>query len=113
MVFVFDGKNSSVEPDLGLVGWILDEFKGEPITHTYQVNNSACSHLVFDIYVRRAAKTSAVMLILPAALLVFVSLLMLLLKGQRLSSRISLNGTMLLAAILLHLKLTAGLPTRS
>jgi len=113
MVFAFDGKNSSVEPDLGLVGWILEGFKGETVTHTYQVNDSTYSRLVFDIYVRRAATTSAVMLILPAALLVFVSLLTLLLKGQRLSNRISLNGTMLLAAILLHLRIAADLPTRS
>jgi hypothetical protein len=96
-----------------LVGWILEGFKGETITHTYQVNNSTYSRLVFDIYVKRAATTSAVMLFLPTALIVFVSLLTLLLKGQRLSNRISLNGTMLLAAILLHLRLTADLPTRS
>jgi hypothetical protein len=113
MIFVFDKANSSVDPDLGLVGWVVDGFKGESQTHTYLINNSTYSRFAFDIYVKRAATTSMVMLFLPAALLVFVSLLSLLLKGQRLSNRITLNGTMLLAAILLHLRIAANLPTRS
>ena len=113
MIFVFDRKNSSLESDLTLAGWIVEGFDGETREHTYTLNNSTFSRLVFDLYVRRAATTSVVILFLPAALLVFVSLLTMLLKGQWLSNRISLNGTMLLAAILLHLRIAAGLPTIS
>jgi hypothetical protein len=113
MIFVFDKKNSSLEPDLTLVGWIVEGFEGETREHTYMLNNSTFSRLEFNVYVRRAATTSVVIFFFPVGLLVFVSLLALLLKGQRLSNRISLNGTMLLAAILLHLRFAADLPTIS
>jgi hypothetical protein len=113
MIFVFDRKNSSLESDLTLVGWIIEGFDGETREHTYTLNNSTFSRLVFDLYVRRAATTSVVILFLPATLLVLVSLLTMLLKGERLSNRITLNGTMLLAAILLHLRIAADLPTIS
>lgn len=113
MFFVFDRKNSSLEQDLTLVGWIVEGFEGETGERTYMPNNSTFSRLVFNIYVRRATTTSVVIFFLPTALLVFVSLLTMLLKGQWLSNRIGLNGTMLLAAILLHLRIAAQLPTIS
>jgi hypothetical protein len=108
--YVFDSKNSSIDPNATLVGWQLESFNGGQILHRYSIYNTTFSRFSFDINIRRATVTSTVKLFLPVLLVIIVSLLSLLFKGDRVSTRITVNSTMLLATVLLHLRMGEGLP---
>ena len=110
LIFVFDAKNSGIDPDMTPVGWQLEGISGKSIPHVYSIDNTTYSRFVFDIDIRRATATSGAKLFLPAFLIILVSLLSLLLRGDRVSTRITVNSTMLLATILLHIRMEDGLP---
>lgn len=113
LIYVFDAKNSSIDPDATLIGWQLKGYSGGSIPHIYSIENTTFSRFFFDVDIRRAAATSGVKLFLPVFLIILVSLLSLLFKGDRISTRITVNSTMLLATILLHLRMEDGLPNIS
>ena len=110
LIYVFDSKNSGIDHNATLVGWQLESFNGGQIPHQYSIDNSTFSRFLFDINIRRATVTSTVKLFLPVFLVIIVSLLSLLFKGDRVSTRITVNSTMLLATVLLHLRMGEGLP---
>jgi len=113
LIYVFDAKNSSIDSDATLIGWELKGFSGGSIPHFYSIYNATFSRFVFDVDIKRETATSGVKLLLPVFLIILVSLLSLLFKGDRVSTRITVNSTMLLATILLHLRMEEGLPSIS
>ncbi len=113
LIYVFDAKNSSIDSNAALVGWQLKGYSGRSIPHFYSIYNETYSRFVFDVDIRRTNVTSGFKLLLPVFLIILVSLLSLLFKGDRVSTRITVNSTMLLATILLHLRMQEGLPSIS
>jgi hypothetical protein len=110
LIYIFDEKNSGIDPDATLVGWQSEGFSGGQIIHRYPNFNGTFSRFFFDINIRRATVASTVKLFLPVLLVIIVSLLSLLFKGDKVSTRITVNSTMLLATVLLHFRMGEGLP---
>ncbi|RQW77974.1 MAG: hypothetical protein EHM14_13145 [Methanothrix sp.] len=110
LIYIFDEKNSGIDPDVTMVGWQSEGFSGGQIIHQYPNFNGTFSRFFFDINIRRAKVASTVKLFLPVLLVIIVSLLSLLFKGDRVSTRITVNSTMLLATVLLHFRMGEGLP---
>jgi hypothetical protein len=107
MVFVIDPANTALDPEADLPGW---EFAGTRYAITnisYVENEIPYSRAVFDYGIRRDTASTVLKFFLPIMLIVIVSLSSLLMK---VSSRLGLNASMFLAAVLIHWRVADAIP---
>jgi hypothetical protein len=107
MVFVIDQANTALDPEAVLPGW---GFAGTTYTITnisYIENEIPYSRAVFDYGIRRDTASTVLKFFLPIMLIVIVSLSSLLMK---VSSRLGLNASMFLAAVLIHWRVADTIP---
>jgi hypothetical protein len=110
LVYKFDEKNSGIDPSVIIVGWQLDGWNAEVKEHYYSTYDETYSRFIFNINISRVALTSMLKSFLPVFFMVFVSLLTLLLTADKVTMRLSLNISTLLAAVMFHLNLTSSIP---
>jgi hypothetical protein len=110
LVYKYDEKNSGIDPSVIIVGWQLDGWDAEVKEHYYSVYDETYSRFIFRINISRVALTSIFKSLLPVFFMVFVSLLTLLLTSDKVTMRLSLNISTLLASVMFHLNLTSSIP---
>ncbi len=109
-VYVLDEESSGIDPGVVIVGWQLDGWRARVAEHYYQPYDETFSQFVFEIDISRVGLTSAIKSFLPVFFMVFVALLTLLLRADKVTTRLTLNISTLLAAVLFHLNLTSSIP---
>jgi hypothetical protein len=110
LIYKFNATDSGMDPEVTLVGWQLDGYNATISPHEYSVYNQTFTRLIFNIEISRHKITAGIKFFLPVALIVIVALLSMLFKADRISNRITVNSTMILAAVLLHLRLESDIP---
>jgi hypothetical protein len=107
MVLVIDLANSGLDPDADLPGWQLASIGSTLTNKTYVPNEVPYSRAIFQYGVERDATSTVLKFFLPIALIIVVALSSLMIK---ISSRLGLNASMFLAAVLIHWRVADAIP---
>lgn len=110
LIYKFDKESSGIDPSVIIVGWELKDWNGQVTDHFYQPYDETFSRFIFSINIKRVVLASVIKSFLPVFFMVFVGLLSLLLKADKVSMRLSLNISTLLAAVFFHLNLSSQIP---
>ncbi len=111
LVFVPDDAQSGVDPKVVLVGWELDGWNATSETHHYAPYDEDYSRYSFALSIRRIFLASVMKTFLPVLFIVIVGLLALLIEERdKLWTRIGINTSALLAAVMFHLNVTSSIP---
>lgn len=109
-VYELDPASSGIDPEVIIVGWELDGWDMEVGEHYYAPYDETYSRYTFNIEISRAVLPSFIKSMLPVFFMVFVGMLSLLLAADKVTMRLSLNISTLLAAVMFHLNLTSQIP---
>lgn|SRR3989338_1185554 len=109
-VYIADIENSGTDPSVIIVGWHLDGWNAGVREHYYEPYNQTFSRYIYSIEIGRVPLTSMLKSFLPVFFMVFVALLSLLLRADKVTTRLTLNISTLLAAVMFHVNLTSTIP---
>jgi hypothetical protein len=107
LVMVIDKDKTGMRTEADLPGW---GFTGNSYTITnqsYVTDENPYSHAVFSYGIRRDSASTILKFFLPIMLIIIVSLSSLMMK---VSSRLGLNASMFLAAVLIHWRIADDIP---
>jgi hypothetical protein len=107
MVFVIDENNTDIDSEANLPGWAITGMDALVTNKTYVAGETPYSRAVFNYGIERDVESTILKFFLPISLIVIVSLASLLMK---VSSRLGLNGSMFLAAVLIHWRIADDIP---
>jgi len=107
MVLVIDDNNTGLDSEADLPGWTLTGTDARVTNQTYVTGEVPYSRAVFSYGIERDAASTILKFFLPISLIIIVSLASLLMK---VSSRLGLNGSMFLAAVLIHWRVADAIP---
>jgi hypothetical protein len=107
MIFVIDDNNTGLDADANLPGWELTVTDARITNQTYVADEVPYSRAVFSYRIERDVASTILKFFLPISLIITVSLASLLMK---VSSRLGLNGSMFLAAVLIHWRIADAIP---
>jgi hypothetical protein len=108
MVFVIDPTTSGLSHEANLPGWKFTDTGSSVENHSYLPGEIPFSRVNFDYGVIRDVTSTVLKFFLPLMLIVIVSLSSLMMK---ISSRLGLNASMFLAAVLIHWRIADGIPS--
>lgn len=107
MIFVIDENNTGLDSEANLPGWTITGMNALVTNKTYVAGETPYSRAVFNYGIERDVESTILKFFLPISLIVIVSLGSLLMK---VSSRLGLNGSMFLAAVLIHWRIADDIP---
>lgn len=110
LVYVVDEKACGVDPAVIVVGWRLEGWEARVVTHEYEVYGEAYSRFVFGLRIQRVTLNAVIKSFLPIACMLLVGFLSLLLTPDKVTTRLSLNISTLLGAVMFHVNLTSSIP---
>ncbi len=110
LVYVVDEKACGVDPSVIVVGWRLAGWEARVVTHEYEIYRETHSCFVFGLRIRRVVLNAVNRSFLPIACVLLVGFLSLLLTPDKVMTRLSLNISTLLGAVMFHVNLTSSIP---
>jgi hypothetical protein len=110
IVYRPDYNNSGIDPSVIIVGWELNGWNASTSEHYYAPYDETYSRMIFNINIGRVVTTSVIKSFLPVIFMVIVALLSLLIMADKVTTRLTLNTSTLIAAVLFHVNLTSSIP---
>ena len=110
LVYVVDEQSCGVDPGVIVVGWRLAGWEAKVLAHDYEIYGETYSRFVFGLRIQRVILNAVIKSFLPIACMVLVGFLSLLLAPDKVTTRLSLNISTLLGAVMFHVNLTASIP---
>lgn len=107
MIIVTDPATSGLDPEADLPGWTLSRTGSFVTNNSYLPGEIPYSRAVFTYGVVRDTTSTILKFFLPLMLIIIVSLSSLM---MRISSRLGLNASMFLAAVLIHWRIADAIP---
>ncbi|MFA7694097.1 MAG: hypothetical protein WCX63_01050 [Methanoregula sp.] len=107
MVLTIDDNNTGLDTEADLPGWALTGTTSLITNRSYVAGETPYSRAVFSYGITRDAASTILKFFLPITLIIIVSLTSLL---MRVSSRLGLNASMFLAAVLIHWRIADAIP---
>lgn len=110
IVYVPDNSESGVDPSVIIVGWDLGNWSSSVTEHYYAPYNETYSRYSFALEINRVSMTSIIKSFLPVIFMVIISLLSLLLTADKVTTRLGINTSTLIAAVMFHVNLSSSIP---
>jgi hypothetical protein len=107
MVLLPDEKRSGLDPGSDLPGWQFGAIGDHVENNSYDPGETPYSRAVFTTGIQRDTASTILKFFLPIMLIIIVSLSSLVMK---VSSRLGLNASMFLAAVLIHWRVADEIP---
>lgn len=107
MIFAIDQENSGLDSEADLPGWQFTGTGSAITNRSYVPGEVPFSRAVFNYRIGRDAASTLLKFFLPILLIIIVSLSSLMMK---ISSRLGLNASMFLAAVLIHWRVADVIP---
>lgn len=107
MILVIDPADTGLDAEADLPGWGFAGMSSQVTNKTYVNGEVPYSRAVFDCDIERDAASTILKFFLPIMLIIIVSLSSLMMK---VSSRLGLNASMFLAAVLIHWRIADAIP---
>ncbi|MDD1729751.1 MAG: hypothetical protein LUQ50_11865 [Methanospirillum sp.] len=107
MVLLTNQEKNGINPEADLPGWTFTR-NGSSVTNmTYMADEQPYSRIIFEYGIVRDTTSTIVKFFLPLLLIVLVSLSSLMMK---ISTRMGLNSSMFLAAVMIHWRIADNIP---
>ena len=107
MILVTDPTQNGLDPEADLPGWEFTSTRSAITNKSYVNEEVPYSRAVFDYGIMRDAASTILKFFLPIMLIIIVSLSSLMMK---ISSRLGLNASMFLAAVMIHWRIADAIP---
>jgi hypothetical protein len=107
LLFVIDRNETGLDPGSDLPGWEYGTTSSSVGSHSYSTDELPYSRAMFTTAITRDTVSTILKFFLPVFLIVIVSLSSLVMK---VSSRLGLNASMFLAAVLIHWRIADSIP---
>jgi hypothetical protein len=107
MVFVIDPRESGLDHEASLPGWKFTGARSWIANNSYFPGEIPYSRVYFEYGITRDVTSTILKFFLPLMLIIIVSLSSLMMKT---SSRLGLNASMFLAAVLIHWRIADSIP---
>jgi hypothetical protein len=107
MVFVVNENQTGLDPGSDLPGWQFGATGDHVENNSYGTGETPYSRAVFTTRIQRDTASTILKFFLPIMLIIIVSLSSLVMK---VSSRLGLNASMFLAAVLIHWRVADEIP---
>jgi hypothetical protein len=107
MILVIDTAQTGLDPEADLPGWMFTGTKSGITNKSYDKDEVPYSRAVFNYSITRDTASTVLKFFLPIMLIIIVSLSSLMMKT---SSRLGLNASMFLAAVLIHWRIADAAP---
>ena len=105
--FIIDEKETGLDEEASIPGWTFTGNRFTVTNRSYAPGEVPYSRAVFSYGITRDSTSTILKFFLPIGLIIFVSLASLLMK---VSSRLGLNASMFLAAVLIHWRVVDAIP---
>jgi len=110
MQYVAKKETSGIEESIAFTGWDIDGWDAEVKDHYYTVYNSTYSQFVFDINISRIALNAFIKTFLPVFFILLVVLFSFLLDPDKITNRLAIAGSSLVAAVMFHISISNQIP---
>lgn len=107
MVLVINANQTGLDSEASLPGWQYTTAGSRVENHSYDPGELPYSRAIFEFGLRRDTASTILKFFLPILLIIIVSLSSLMMK---VSSRLGLNASMFLAAVLIHWRIADAIP---
>ncbi len=101
---------SGIDPSVIVVGWELGNWSSNVTNHVYENYGETYSRYSFSLEIKRVALTSIIKSFLPVFFMVLIGILSLFIMADKVTTRLGLNISTLLAAVMFHVNLTSSIP---
>ena len=110
MQYVAKKETSGIEESIAFTGWNIDGWDAEVKDHYYKVYDSTYSQFVFDINISRIALNAFIKTFLPVFFILLVVLFSFLLDPDKITNRLAMAGSSLVAAVMFHISISNQIP---
>jgi len=110
IIFVIDRKTTGLDPLATFPGWEIGKSHAYVMNHIYGDEEIPFSRAVFSYEISRDSFSTFLKFFIPIMLIILISLSSLLMK---VTSRLGLNASMFLAAVLIHWRIADAMPNVS
>jgi hypothetical protein len=110
IIFVIDSKTTGFDPLTTFPGWEIGKSRAYVMNNTYGDEEIPFSRAVFSYEISRDSFSTFLKFFIPIMLIILISLSSLLMK---VTSRLGLNASMFLAAVLIHWRIADAMPNVS
>jgi hypothetical protein len=108
--FVPNLEQSGVDESIAFTGWNLGEWTAEERIHRYEIYNEEYSQYVFTIPIERIKVNSILKTFLPILFIVTVMLSSFFLDPDKITTRLGMVGSALVASVMFHISITNQIP---
>lgn len=103
--YVPDLSQSGIDPSITFTGWNIDSWRAEEKDHEYPIYNQTYSQYSFNIDLSRILFNSFLKTILPVAFILLVVLFSFVIDPDKVTTRLSMAGSSLVAAVMFHVSI--------
>lgn len=108
--YVPDLEESGVDSSIVFTGWELGQWSAREATHEYEVYDEEYSQYIFSIPLERLTFNSIVKTFLPIIFIVLVMLSSFFLDPDKITTRLGMVGSALVASVMFHISITNQIP---
>lgn len=103
-------EESGIDKAIAFTGWEINGWRAGSAGHLYPVYNETYSQYKFSVDISRIAVNSFIKTFLPVVFILMVVLFSFLLDPDKLTTRIGMAGSSLVAAVMFHVSITNQIP---
>ena len=108
--YVPDLEETGFDKSITFVGWNMEQWNVSIREHTYDIYNETYSQYVFEIPISRITINSIFKTFLPIAFIILVMLSSFVLDPDKITTRLAMVGSALVASVMFHVSLANQLP---
>ncbi|MBI2151220.1 hypothetical protein HYU21_00655 [Candidatus Woesearchaeota archaeon] len=101
---------TGVDSDIAFTGWNIEGWKASSKKHEYSIYGESYSQYVFSLYISRLPLSSFFKTFLPIFFIVLLVLFSFILDPDKITTRLGMNGSSLVAAVMFHVSISNQLP---
>lgn len=101
---------SGIDESIVFTGWNIDSWSAEKKEHFYPIYNETYSQYVFTVNISKIVLNSFIKTILPIIFIVLVVLFSFIIDPDKITQRLTMAGSSLVASVMFHVSLTNQIP---
>ncbi len=110
LVYAVNAEESGLDDSLFFAGWTIDDWEAVMQTHEYRVYDETYSQYRFTIPISRILFNSIIKTFLPIIFIILVMLSSFALDPDKITTRLAMVGSALVASVMFHVSLANQIP---
>jgi hypothetical protein len=108
--YVIDNEGTGIDDSVVITGWQMGESKTEIKEHYYKIYDETYSQYVYTIPIYRITLNAIIKTLLPISFIIIVMLSSFILDPDKLTTRIAMVSSALVASVMFHVSLANQIP---